>query len=135
NATQPCPICAVSVGGAACAGSPGSPCAGVCDGGANQGGACQSTNGNGLSNDCPAPTAVMFTNRCYRWSNNEGVCTRSAECPSGVCSQFGGDLTLLSSPLTTGTASLSNANGLFCPGQTTNQKGAFKSDISPDRHE
>jgi len=28
-------------------------------------------------------------------------------------------------PLTTGTSSLSNASGLFCPGQTATQHGAF----------
>ena len=155
NPTQPCPICAVSVGGAPCAGSPGSPCAGVCDGSPNQGAACQSTNPNGLSNDCPAPAAVAGPGgqRCFRGSNNGAVCSTSGDCPGGgLCSLFIGDIALHSSPLTTGTTNLTvafdntqcteagapqacctgagtgNCN-VFCPGQNTFQKGAFKSDI------
>jgi hypothetical protein len=154
NPTQPCPICAVSVGGAPCAGSPGSPCTGVCDGSPNQGAACQSTNPNGLSNDCPAPAVVAGAagQRCYRGLNNGAGCARGADCPGGLCSSFVGDIALHSSPLTTGAASLSSSfdNSLctgpgtpqacctnvgtgncnvFCPGQSVSQRGAFLSPI------
>jgi hypothetical protein len=154
NPTQPCPVCAVSVGGAPCVGSLDSPCTGVCDGSPNQGAACQSTNPNGLSNDCPAPAAVAGPTgrRCYRGSNNGAACSTSGDCPGGLCSQFAGDIALHSSPLTTGTAGLTspfdsnlctgsgtpdvcctgsgtgNCN-VFCPGQTVTQKGAFNSPI------
>ncbi|HJZ46174.1 MAG TPA: hypothetical protein VKE41_03375 [Roseiflexaceae bacterium] len=53
NATQPCPLCrSGSPSGSACAGTPGSPCTGVCEGSNNQGDACTSTNSTGLSSDC-----------------------------------------------------------------------------------
>jgi hypothetical protein len=129
NPTQPCPICAVAVGGAACVGSVASPCTGVCDGSPNQGATCTTKNPNGLTNDCPAPAAVTGTQRCFRGANNNNVCATGADCPGGLCAQFIGNIPITLNPLTTETASLSNASGLFCPGQTTTQRGAFKSDI------
>ena len=129
NATQPCPICAVAVGGAPCVGSPAAPCTGVCDGSPNQGAACMTKNPNGLTNECPSPAVVVGTRRCYRGPNNNNVCTSNATCAGAQCVQFIGDIPISLNPLTTGTASLSNADGLFCPGQGAPQRGAFKSDI------
>jgi hypothetical protein len=129
NPTQPCPICAVSVGGAACVGSPASPCTGVCDGSPNQGAACTTRNPNGLTSGCPSPAAVTGSSRCYRGTNNNNTCATGADCPGGLCALFIGDIAVSLNPLTTGSASLSNAGGLFCPGQGTAQKGAFKDDI------
>lgn len=126
---QPCPRCSVSVGGAACVGSLASPCTGVCDGSPNQGSACTTLNPDGLTRDCPAPAADQATSRCYRGSNNGAVCSASSECPSGTCSLFIGDIPIALNPLTTGTTSKSSSAGTFCPGQTSTQKGAFKSDI------
>lgn len=140
NPAQPCPICAASVGGAACSGSPGTPCTGVCDGSPNQGAACQSKNPNGLSADCPAPAAVVGTQRCYRGDFNGDVCATgngcantactgagtpkacctgvaSGTCAPGLCAQFIGNIAISLKPLTTGTSSLSAADGLFCPKQ------------------
>jgi hypothetical protein len=131
NPNQPCSICAQSVGGAACAGSPASPCTGVCDGSPNQGQACVSKNPNGLSSDCPSPAAVAGGGgqRCFRGTNNNNVCSTSTDCPGGSCASFIGNIPIALDPLTTGVASKSNASGLFCPGQTATQKGAFGSAI------
>jgi hypothetical protein len=129
NPTQPCPICAVSVGGAACSGSPASPCTGVCDGSPNQGTACTTKNPNGLTSACPAPAAVTGSSRCYRGTSNNMVCTTGANCPGGTCALFIGNIAVSLNPLTTGTASLSSATGLFCPGQGAAQQGAFRNDI------
>ena len=129
NPLQPCPICAVSVGGAACSGTVGSPCTGVCDGSPNQGAVCQSKNTPGLSSDCPAPAATAGIPKCYRGPNNGATCSTSSDCLGFVCSQFIGDIPISLNPLTTGTSSLSNASGLFCPGQTASQHGAYRSDI------
>lgn len=130
---QPCPICAQAVGGAACSGSVASPCTGVCDGSPNQGAVCTSKNPNGLSNDCPAPAAVAGAGgqRCFRGTNNGAPCNIGSDCPGGLCSQFIGNIPINLSPLTTGTATLSAANGIFCPAQdqTATQKGAYRSDI------
>lgn len=128
---QPCPICAVSVGGAACVGSVGTPCTGVCDGSPNQGAACVSKNPTGLTNDCPSPAPTAGVQRCYRGTNNNNTCTGNGNCPGGVCAQFIGDIAITLNPLTTGTTSLSSATGIFCPGvnQTATQKGAFRSAV------
>jgi hypothetical protein len=127
--TQPCPRCAVSVGGAACVGSPASPCTGVCDGSPNQGAACTTENPGGLTSQCPSPNATTGTQRCYRGANNNNVCSTGGDCPGGLCAQFIGNIPITLSPLTTGTTSLSSATGLFCSGQTATQKGAFRSSI------
>ena len=129
NPTQPCPVCAVSVGGAACSGSPASPCTGVCDGSPNQGAACTTKNPNGLTSACPAPAAATGASRCYRGASNNAICTTGANCPGGTCALFIGNIAVSLNPLTTATASLSSATGLFCPGQGAAQQGAFKDDI------
>src|SRR5262249_14973642 len=78
NAVQPCPLCRQgTTSGPACAGTPQSPCVGVCEGSPNQGAACTSTNSTGLSRDCALPAS----NVCYKGSNNGAACTSSAECP------------------------------------------------------
>jgi hypothetical protein len=150
--TQPCPICAVSVGGAACAGTAGSPCTGVCDGSPNQGAACQSKNAQGLSSDCPAPSATTGVQKCYRGANNNLVCSTGSDCAGTTCAQFIGNIAVSLNPLTTGTSSLTSQNvasctgagtpfacctgvgagnctGVFCPAQAVTAKGAFNSAI------
>jgi hypothetical protein len=128
--TQPCPVCRIgTIAGAVCAGTPASPCTGVCEGSPNQNSACVSTNPNGLTGACPAPAAIQGVNRCYRGTNNGAQCVGGADCPGGLCAQFVGDIPISLNPLTSGTTSLSSAAGTVCPGQLANQKGAFKSDI------
>jgi hypothetical protein len=127
---QPCPVCRVgTIAGAPCSGSPEAPCAGVCEGSPNQGGACVSTNPSGLTKDCPAPIPVPGASVCYRGPNNNNPCTGGSDCPGGTCSSFIGDIPISLNPLTTDAVSKSDAGSLFCPGQTANTKGAFKSDI------
>jgi hypothetical protein len=67
----------------------------------------------------------------YGQWNQRNVLHRStgADCPGGLCAQFIGNIPISLNPLTTGTSSLSSATGIFCPGQTASQHGAFKSDI------
>jgi hypothetical protein len=150
--TQPCPICAVSVGGAACSGTAGSPCTGVCDGSPNEGAACQSKNAQGLSSDCPAPAATTGVQKCYRGTNNGATCNVGGDCPGGLCAQFIGNIAISLNPLTTGTSSLTSLNpasctgagapyacctgvgtgtctGDFCATQAISAKGAFNSAI------
>jgi hypothetical protein len=92
--------------------------------------ACISRNPNGLTGDCPAPTAVTGQSKCFKGTNVGMNCTTGADCPGGgTCALFIGDIPIALNPLTTGTSTLSNAQGTFCPSQTTSQKGAFRSDI------
>ena len=122
---QPCPICRVGSGGtgAACTGTPASPCNGFCDRGANRTLACTSRNSQGLTNDCPPPNDVVGTQRCYGGTGDNNVCTSASTCGGGTCSQFVGDLENDLFPLTTGLAEKSAADGVFCPGQ--DGPGAF----------
>lgn len=128
NATQPCPICrSGSVTGAACAGTPQSPCTGVCQGSPNQGSACTSTNSDGLSRDCPQPASSPGVNKCYGGAGNGQTCTTSGQCGAGgVCSTFVGEIPVNLSPLTTGTATKSSASGNFCTDQAV--AGCFGDD-------
>lgn len=72
-------------------GAPGAPGSGTCDRGANAGGPCTSLNSLGLSKDCQ---------------------------PGGADGSVDlGAILANLSPVTTGTASLSNPVGIFCPGQ------------------
>jgi hypothetical protein len=150
--SQPCPICAVSVGGAACSGSPASPCTGVCDGSPNQGAACESKNPNGLSRDCPSPAATTGNQKCFRGTQNNNPCSTGTDCPGGQCAQFIGNIAISLKPLTTGTSSLTpydvvgctgvgtpfacctgagtgECTGVFCSTQTKSQHGAFNTAI------
>lgn len=115
NLVQPCPICRIgTIAGAPCAGTPASPCTGVCEGSPNQGAACTSTNSVGLSRDCPAPDSNVAGNKCYRGSSNGAACTNNANCPGGACAIFVGNIPVDLSPLTTGTAQMAAADGVFC---------------------
>jgi hypothetical protein len=130
--TQPCPRCYVNGGvptaGDAC--SPAKPCTGLCDGGPNGGLACTTKNPKGLTGECPAPDAVTGTSKCYRGAKNGQTCAAAADCGSGAtCALFIGDIPIALNPLTTGTTSKTSAAGTFCSGQTSSQKGAFKSDV------
>jgi hypothetical protein len=139
NPNQPCPRCAVAVGGAACVGSLAAPCTGVCDGSANQGSTCTTRNPDGLTAQCPSPAATPGTQRCYKGPHNNAVCiggsdcvchtnggtpvhTDPAPCVSGLCAQFIGNIPISLGPLTTGTTS---KTGLFdnaqCTGAATPQ--------------
>jgi hypothetical protein len=72
-------------------GAPGAPGTGTCDRGANAGGPCTSVNSQGLSKDCQ---------------------------PGGADGSVDlGTLVADLSPVTTGTATLANPSGLFCPAQ------------------
>ncbi len=74
-------------------GAVGTPATGTCDRGARAGLACSTTNSQGLSKDC---------------------------LPGGTDGSVDvGTINASLSPVTTGTVSLANPNGLFCPGQTT----------------
>lgn len=73
-------------------GAPGAPGTGTCDRGARAGLGCETTNSQGLSKDC---------------------------LPGGSDGSLDvGTIDANLSPVTTGTTSLSNPSGLFCPGQT-----------------
>jgi hypothetical protein len=116
--SQPCPVCRIgSTSGALCAGSPGSPCTGVCEGGPDQGNPCVSTNSTGLSRDCRQPLAPGSSNRCYRGTNNGALCSSGSQCPGGTCAQQVGVIPVDLGPLTTGTTELSSPTGNFCPSQ------------------
>jgi hypothetical protein len=72
-------------------GAPGAPGTGTCDRGANAGGACTTLNSHGLSKDCQPGGSDGSTDV--------------------------GTITADLSPVTTGTATLANPSGLFCPAQ------------------
>jgi hypothetical protein len=74
-------------------GAPGAPGTGTCDRGARAGFGCSSVNSQGLSKDC-----------------QPGGSDGSVDLGS-----INADL----SPVTTGTSTLANPSGLFCPGQTS----------------
>lgn len=89
NAAQPCPRCSAG-------GSPASPGAGGCDGGARLGQPCTSTNSQGLTRDCPPDP-----------------------------SQSTGTITVDLSPLFTATADKTSPSGLYCNDQPPAQAGCF----------
>jgi hypothetical protein len=131
NDAQPCPACRMgTIGGPICAGTPQAPCAGVCDGSANQGAACTSINPSGLSRECPAPAATVSGNVCFQGPTPGKRCTGAADCGGGRCVQWLGDLPIVLSPLTTESVELvADASGLFCPRQALSQSGAFRSGL------
>jgi hypothetical protein len=98
NDAAPCPVCRVNFGGPGCVGTPAAPCTGRCDRGVNKGQRCVTTNSHGLSGDCSPEDPD---------DNTLDLATLSV------------DLT----PLVTGTASKSAADGNLCPGQA--QAGCF----------
>src|SRR6185369_17264543 len=66
---------------------------------------------------------------CYGGTNSGGACTSAANCPSGICATWVGDLPVALNPLTTGAGEASSATGLFCPSQAAGQVGAFPTSI------
>jgi hypothetical protein len=108
-----CPVCAS--GGNAVNGTPAAPAAGNCNGGANAGDPCTSTNSDGLTKDCPPGGADMAN-----------TCEPGQSCADGSLSL--GALAVDLTPLTTGVAQKTAPDGLFCPGQLagdTGQAGCF----------
>jgi hypothetical protein len=97
NNAQPCPKCSSG-------GSPSSPGTGTCDRGPRTGMACTSTNSTGYTRDCPTGGADA-THPCTPGGGN---------CIDG---SHIGPIDVSLSPLTTGTANMTNAGGLFCPSQ------------------
>jgi hypothetical protein len=113
NPSTVCPVC--QSGGTAVNGTPAVPATGTCNGGANNGDACTSTNSDGLTRDCP-PGGVDVG----------APCTPGEACADGSLSL--GALAVDLTPLTTGVANKTAADGLFCPGQAsgdTGQQGCF----------
>jgi hypothetical protein len=99
----------------------GLPCprciGGTCDVGARAGLGCLATNPDGLTRDCP-PGGSDATFKCIAGSLTDSLCTDG--------SVHIGPIAVDLSPLTTGSASKSDANGLFCAslGQGTDLHGA-----------
>jgi hypothetical protein len=107
NVLQPCPRCSAT-------GSPGNPGTGTCDRGPRTGLTCVTTNSQGLTRDCPTGGA-----------DATHPCTPGNACIDGT---FVGTLSVDLSPLTTGTASKTEPNGAFCPGQdAADYEGCFNS--------
>jgi hypothetical protein len=131
NHAQPCPICRQgSLAGPPCAGSPSAPCAGVCEGSANQGSPCTSLAASGLSRDCAGPASSGSGNVCYKGPTPGKRCATGTDCGGGTCAAWLGDLPISLSPLTTESVERSaDSSGRFCPGQGTNQEGAFRSGL------
>ena len=116
NLAQPCPKCSAG-------GTPSSPGTGTCDRGPRAGMACTSTNSTGYTRDCPTGGVGDATTPCPPPGNP--VCTPShtTNCPctvgGGNCCDGShiGPIHVNLSPLTTGKANSSHADGIFCPGQ------------------
>ena len=101
HVAQPCPRCVVSG-----TPSPTNPLSGTCDRGARIGLACTTTNPQGLTHDCQP-------------GGSDGSIHLPAPIPVALA------------PLKTGTvdvtaATVVSGGGLFCPGQTSSQRGAFE---------
>jgi hypothetical protein len=98
NLAQPCPKCSAT-------GTPASPGSGTCDRGPRAGMACMTTSSTGYTRDCPTGGA-----------DGGHPCTPGG----GACidGSHVGPINVNLSPLTTGTASMTNATGNFCPGQS-----------------
>jgi hypothetical protein len=99
NVAQPCPRCSAT-------GTPASPGTGTCDRGPRAGMACTTTSSTGLTRDCPTGGANPPTQPCTPGGGN---------CIDG---SHVGPINVNLSPLETGTATMTNATGAFCPGQT-----------------
>jgi hypothetical protein len=98
NLAQPCPRCSAT-------GTPSSPGTGTCDRGARAGMACTTTSSTGVTRDCPTGGADA-THPC---TPGGGACIDGSHV---------GVILIDLSPLSTGTATMTNATGAFCPGQT-----------------
>jgi hypothetical protein len=105
NLAQPCPRCSAS-------GTPSSPGTGTCDRGPRKGMACTTTSSTGLTRDCPTGGADA-SNPCTPGGGN---------CVDGA---HVGVISVNLSPLTTGIATKTAADGNFCPGQSDTMGHAF----------
>jgi len=98
NLSQPCPRCSGT-------GSPSNPGTGTCDRGPRAGQACTTTSSTGVTRDCP----TGGTDGSHPCTPGGGQCIDGSHV---------GVINVNLSPLTTGTATSTNAGGLFCPSQT-----------------
>ena len=99
NVGQPCPRCSAT-------GTPASPGTGTCDRGPRATLACMTTSSTGYTRDCP----TGGTDGTHPCTPGGGACIDSYS--------TSGPMNVNLSPLTTGTATMTNATGAFCPGQT-----------------
>jgi hypothetical protein len=126
NTLHPCPLCKQGAGTESdppCAGSPDHPCAGVCElpkptgvnlGGPNEGLPCISTNSNGLSKDCPPGGADAANDKpCDPDVISDQQCIYGTNL---------GSIPIALQPLTTGTSTVSDPDGFFCPHQDPNDQ-------------
>jgi hypothetical protein len=97
NLAQPCPRCSAT-------GTPASPGTGTCDRGPNAGGPCTTTSSTGLTRDC-LTGGVGPGKPC---TAGGGACIDGSHV---------GPISVNLSPLTSGSATSTHADGLFCPGQ------------------
>jgi hypothetical protein len=135
NALHPCPLCKVSPGmvdDPVCAGTPESPCTGVCElptaagvnlGGPNEGLPCVSTNSQGLSKDCPPGGADVAGGKPCNPHD-----PAASQCIFGV---HLGVLGITLAPLATETVTWSDADGFFCPHQDPNDQEPGQLDAFP----
>src|SRR5262249_6978701 len=105
NLGQPCPTCAAT-------GTVASPGHGTCDRGPNAGGQCTTTSSTGYTRDC----LTGGTDGTHPCTPGGGQCIDGSHV---------GVIQVSLSPLTTGTASKTNATGNFCPGQSNVNGHAF----------
>src|SRR5262249_54728553 len=107
NLAQPCPRCSAT-------GTPSQPGTGTCDRGPRAGMACTTTSSTGLTRDCPTGGSSS-ANICGPAHNQSCSCVPGG----GYCldGAHGGAIPVNLSPLTTSTASATNATGFFCPQQ------------------
>jgi hypothetical protein len=115
NLTQPCPKCV----------------AGTCDRGPRAGMACTTTSSTGVTRDCPTGGVGSVAMPCPGTPTGSGCAPDSCPCTPGggqCCDGMHvGVIAVDLSPLTTGTASATNATGVFCPGQLAMHRGCFGS--------
>ncbi len=123
-----CPVC--QVGGVAVSGTPDAPATGTCNGGARAGLECSSTNSDGLTRDClPGGVCQVGDVGCDPGVN---TCEPGSPCKDTALNL--GALAVDLTPLITGSANKTAADGLFCPGQGAPQVGCFgrATDANPD---
>jgi len=98
NLSQPCPRCSAT-------GTPTSPGTGTCDRGPRATLACTTTSSTGVTRDCP----TGGTDASHPCTPGGGQCIDGSHV---------GVINVNLTPLTTGTATSTDAAGLFCPSQT-----------------
>jgi hypothetical protein len=105
NVAQPCPKCSAT-------GTPSSPGTGTCDRGPRTGMPCTTTSSTGYTRDCLTGGADG-THPC---TPGGGACIDGSHV---------GPIDVDLSPLTTGTASMTDPTGNFCPGQSNTSGHLF----------